>query len=73
MKLRAELAIKIIERIAALKLTQAKAAALIGATQPRVSDLIRGRLRLFSLDALVDIADRIGLRTRVEVSIKRAA
>lgn len=73
MKLRAELANEIIERMRARKLTQAKAAELIGVTQPRVSDLMRGRLNLFSLDALVDIADRVGLRTRVVVSPKRAA
>ena len=73
MKLRAELAIEIIERMRAQKLTQPKAAALIGVTQPRVSDLMRGRLTLFSLDALVDMADRVGLRTRMVVSPKRAA
>lgn len=73
MKLRAELAIQIVERMQARKLTQAKAAELIGVTQPRVSDLMRGRLNLFSLDSLVDIADRIGLRTRMVVSPKRAA
>lgn len=60
MKLRAELANEIIERLHAKKLTQAKAAELIGVTQPRVSDLMRGRLKLVSLDALVDIADRVG-------------
>lgn len=73
MKLRAELANEIIERMHDRKLTQAKAAELIGVTQPRISDLMRGRLNLFSLDALVDIADRIGLRTRMVVSPKRAA
>lgn len=73
MKLRAELANAIIERLHAKKLTQAKAAELIGVTQPRISDLMRGRLDLFSLDALVDIADRVGLRTRVVVNPKRAA
>lgn len=73
MKLRAELANEIIERMHVRKLTQAKAAELIGVTQPRVSDLMRGRLDLFSLDALVDIADRVGLRTRMVVSPKRAA
>jgi predicted XRE-type DNA-binding protein len=73
MRLRAELANQIIERMQARKLTQAKAAELIGVTQPRVSDLMRGRLNLFSLDALVDIADRVGLQTRVVVSPKRAA
>lgn len=73
MKLRAELASEIIERMHERKLTQVKAAELIGVTQPRVSDLMRGRLDLFSLDALVDMADRIGLRTRMVVSPKRAA
>jgi predicted XRE-type DNA-binding protein len=73
MKLRVELANQILERMRAQKLTQAKAAELIGVTQPRVSDLMRGRLNLFSLDALVDMADRIGLRTRMVVSPKRAA
>ena len=73
MKLRAELAIEIMERMRERKLTQAKAAALIGVTQPRISDLMRGRLDLFSLDALVDMADRVGLRTRMVVRPKRAA
>jgi predicted XRE-type DNA-binding protein len=73
MKLRAKLAIEIIERMQERKLTQAKAAELIGITQPRVSDLMRGRLNLFSLDSLVDMADRIGLRTRMIVTPKRAA
>lgn len=73
MKLRAELAIEIIERMQDRKLTQAKAAEVIGVTQPRISDLMRGRLNLFSLDALVDMADRIGLQTRMVVSPKRAA
>ena len=73
MKLRAEVANLIIERMQARKLTQAKAAELIGVTQPRISDLMRGRLNLFSLDALVDMADRVGLQTRVVVSPKRAA
>jgi predicted XRE-type DNA-binding protein len=73
MKLRAELAIEIIERMHDRKLTQAKAAELIGVTQPRISDLMRGRLSLFSLDALVDMADRIGLRTRMVIRPKRAA
>jgi predicted XRE-type DNA-binding protein len=73
MKLRAELANEIIERVRSRKLTQAKAANLIGVTQPRISDLMRGRLDLFSLDALVDMADRVGLRTRMVVSPKRAA
>ncbi len=73
MKLRAELAIEIVERLRERKLTQAKAAELIGVTQPRISDLMRGRLDLFSLDVLVDMADRVGLRTRMVITPKKAA
>ena len=73
MKLRAELAIQIVETARRRKLTQAALAKLIGVTQPRVSDLTRGRLDRFSLDTLVDMADLLGLRTRMVVSPKRAA
>lgn len=73
MKLRADLANEVIERISALKLTQGKAAQLIGVTQPRISDLMRGRLDLFSLDMLVDMADRLGLQARVVIKPKKAA
>jgi predicted XRE-type DNA-binding protein len=73
MKLRAQVAIKIVETARERKLTQGRIASLAGVTQPRISDLMRGRLDLFSLDSLVDIADRLGLRTRVIVSPKRAA
>ncbi len=73
MKLRAEVAIEVIERLRVRKVTQSKAAELLGVTQPRISDLMRGRLNLFSLDSLVDMADRAGLQTRVVVRPKRAA
>lgn len=73
MKLRAELAIEIIGQMQDRKLTQAKAAELMGATQRRLPDLMRGRLNLFSLDALLDMADRAGLRMRMVVSPKRTA
>lgn len=73
MKLRAEIANEVIERLRVRKVTQSKAAELLGVTQPRISDLMRGRLDLFSLDSLVDLADRAGLQTRVVVRPKRAA
>ena len=52
-------------------LTQANAASLLGVTQPRVSDLMRGKIDLFSIDTLVDILARAGLR--VEVRVARVA
>lgn len=49
-------------------LTQAKAAQLLGVTQPRVSDLVRGRIDLFSIDSLVDMLARAGVKVAVECS-----
>lgn len=47
--------------------TQAEAAAHCRLTQPRVNDLLRGRISRFSLDALVNIAVALGLRVRIEL------
>ena len=47
--------------------TQTEAAARCGVTQPRMNDLVRGRVSRFSLDALVNIATALGRRVRVEM------
>lgn len=47
--------------------TQAEAANQCGVTQPRMNDLLRGRVSRFSLDALVNIATAIGRRVHVEL------
>jgi predicted XRE-type DNA-binding protein len=47
--------------------TQAEAASHCGVTQPRMNDLLRGRVSRFSLDALVNIATAIGRRVHVEL------
>ncbi len=44
------------------QLTQAKAARLFGVSQPRVSDVIRGRIERFTIDALVEMLARAGVR-----------
>lgn len=49
-------------------LTQAKAAALLGVTQPRVSDLVRGKIDLFSIDTLVDMLARAGFQVKLSVA-----
>jgi predicted XRE-type DNA-binding protein len=49
-------------------LTQARAAALLGVTQPRISDLVRGRIDPFSIDGLVDMLARAGIKVDVTVS-----
>ena len=53
------------------KLSQKQAAKLLGVTQPRVSDLMRGKLQLFSLDTLVDMLTRLGVSVTLELKEKR--
>lgn len=48
-------------------LTQAQAAKKLGITQPRLNALLKGRIGLFSLDALVNIASRAGLNVRLVI------
>ena len=73
LKLRAEIAHGILAEVERRKLTQTRAAAMTGISQPRMSDLMRGRIDLFSLDALVDLAARLGLATHVTLRRRRAA
>jgi len=47
--------------------TQAEAARRCGVTQPRLNDLLRGRVSRFSLDALVNISTALGCRVRVDL------
>jgi predicted XRE-type DNA-binding protein len=49
--------------------TQAEAASRCGVTQPRINDLLRGRVSRFSLDALVNIATGIGCRVHVALEV----
>ncbi len=53
------------------KLTQARAARLLGVTQPRISDLMRGKINLFSIDNLVKLLAAAGLR--VDLRVKKVA
>lgn len=53
------------------KLTQAQAAKVLGVTQPRVSDLMRGKIHLFSIDNLVVLLAAAGLR--VDLRVRKAA
>jgi predicted XRE-type DNA-binding protein len=50
------------------ELTQAAAAKRLGTTQPRLNDLLRGRIGKFSLDALVLLATRAGLSLQLQVA-----
>jgi len=64
MKLRSILMIAITETVTAWHVTQVEAARRLGVTQPRLNDLLRGRVGKFSLDAL---AARAGLALHLEI------
>ena len=49
-------------------LTQAQAAEMLGMTQPRLSALVQGHLELFSLEALIEVASKLGLTVRLNIS-----
>ncbi len=65
LRARAELMRQVTAVIKSNKWTQAKAASQCGITQPRMNDLLRGRVSYFSLDALVNIATAIGRQVHV--------
>jgi len=67
MKLRSALMMQIKDRIKSANLSQAQAAKLLGVTQPRVSDLMRGKINLFGLDALINMVVAMGLHIQVQV------
>ncbi len=62
---RADLLIQLQKALKARGLKQAGAAKLLEVTQPRVSDLLRGRIDLFSTDTLIDMLARVGIEVRV--------
>jgi predicted XRE-type DNA-binding protein len=71
MKLRSVLMMALEQHIKVQGWTQAEAAQLLGVTQPRVSDLMRGKIDLFGIDTLVNMLTAAGLR--VEMRVAKAA
>lgn len=67
MKLRSALMMALKAHITRAGLSQSQAAKLFGVTQPRVSDLMRGKINLFGLDALVNMAAAAGLHIEMRV------
>ena len=67
MKLRSGLMMALKAHLARTSLSQSQAAKLFGVTQPRVSDLMRGKINLFGLDALVNMAAAAGMHVEMRV------
>ena len=71
MQARAQLMHALQKAVATWDVSQKLAADRLGVTQPRLSDLLRGKIDKFSLDALFDLAGRAGLK--VSIALRRAA
>ncbi|MBK8972473.1 MAG: XRE family transcriptional regulator [Hahellaceae bacterium] len=71
MKLRSILTRALTAHLTRTEMSQAQAAKLFGVTQPRISDLMRGKINLFSIDALVNMATAAGLQ--IEIQVRDAA
>ena len=69
--LRSELMTRVEQFVKRSGVTQTEAARALGITQPRLNDLLRGKIDKFSLDALVNMLGRAGMR--VELRVKKAA
>lgn len=69
MRLRSSLMMALKDHIAREGLTQSQAAKVFGVTQPRVSDLMRGKIGVFSLDTLVNMAVAAGLHVEMRVAV----
>jgi len=68
LKLRSELMLAIRRMIEKKGLTQTAAAEIFGVTQPRISNLMKGKINAFGLDLLVRMATTAGLRVSMKVS-----
>jgi predicted XRE-type DNA-binding protein len=68
LQMRADLMADLRKVIKARKLTQAKAAKLLGVSQSRVSDLVRGKWEKFSLEMLITLATRAGIRVHIKTA-----
>jgi predicted XRE-type DNA-binding protein len=71
--IRSDLMIAVQKALERRGVKQAEAARILGVTQPRVSDLLRGRIDLFSTDALIDMLARLRIRVRLVLSRPAAA
>jgi predicted XRE-type DNA-binding protein len=67
MKVRSALMMQLKGYISRTGMSQVEASKLFGVTQPRVSDLMRGKINLFAIDALVNMAAAAGLRVEMQL------
>lgn len=71
LRIRSELMIQVRRLLEKRKLTQAAGAKQFGVTQPRISDLVRGRIELFSIDGLINMLAHAGVHVTIVVKRPR--
>jgi predicted XRE-type DNA-binding protein len=67
MTMRSNVMIAIKDQVLSWSMTQAQAARRLGVTQPRLNDLLHGKINKFSLDTLMTLATRAGLKVKIDV------
>jgi predicted XRE-type DNA-binding protein len=71
MKRRADVMIAITGKVEGWRVPQREAARRLGITQPRLNELLKGRISRFSLEALMALADRAGLTVKIAIRDRR--
>ena len=67
LRIRAKMMLALTGYIQERKITQSRAAAIMGVAQPRISDLVRGKIGLFTIDTLVNMVTAAGLKVEVDI------
>ena len=67
MTMRSNVMIAINKKVHGWNTTQARAARRLGITQPRLNDLLQGKINKFSLDTLLTLATRAGLKVKIDI------
>ena len=71
LRIRAKMMMALTGYIQEKRITQSRAARIMGVSQPRISDLARGRIGLFTIDTLVNMVTAAGLKVGVEITAGR--
>jgi predicted XRE-type DNA-binding protein len=71
LRIRAKLMMALTGYVQERKITQSRAARIMGVSQPRISDLVRGKIGLFTIDTLVNMVTAAGLKIDVDVTAGR--
>src|SRR6266853_4695593 len=71
LRIRAKMMMALTGYIQERKITQARAAKIMGVSQPRISDLVRGKIGRFTIDTLVNMVTAAGLKVEVDIRAGR--